>query len=225
MFNAFGAALSAVVLVVIAVAKFSEGAWSVVLLVPLMVITLLQVRRHYDCADAAMALRPPDSAGPIRTVPPPRAPSGSPSPPPEEAESPGEIEHLVLVPVSWLDLPNLRSLAYAASLDQPVLAIFVGFDDQEVTRMRQYWSVWGEHIPLETIVSPYRLVTLPLVHYVRLIRVVRPDLTLTVVMPTVVVRHLWQSVMHNDIERPLAARLVQVPGVVEAQVPFHLPDC
>jgi hypothetical protein len=186
LINAFGAGLSGVVLIVIAVAKFSEGAWSVLLLVPLVVITMLRIRRHYDHVDAATALRPPD-------------------------------------PVSWVDLPNLRSLAYAASLDQPVLAIFVGFDDQEDARMREYWRAWGDHIPLETIISPYRVITLPLVHYVREMRALRPDLTLTVVIPKVVVRHWWQRPLHNDIERPLHSSLVQVPGVIVASVPFHLP--
>jgi hypothetical protein len=223
LINAFGAGLSGVVLIVIAVAKFSEGAWSVLLLVPLVVITMLRIRRHYDHVDAATALRPPDPREPIRAIPPPRRPSAPASSPPEEAESPDEIEHLVLVPVSWVDLPNLRSLAYAASLDQPVLAIFVGFDDQEDARMREYWRAWGDHIPLETIISPYRVITLPLVHYVREMRALRPDLTLTVVIPKVVVRHWWQRPLHNDIERPLHSSLVQVPGVIVASVPFHLP--
>jgi amino acid transporter len=225
MFNAFGAVLSAAVLTVIAVAKFGEGAWSVVLLVPLMVIVLRRIRTHYQCAEAATALRPLDPRGPIQAIPPPRPSSGAASSPPEQAESPGEIEHLVIVPVSRLDLPNLRALAYAASLDQPVLAIFVAFDQEEASRMRYYWKVWGNHIPLEIIVSPYRLVRLPLVRYVRLIRALRPDLTLTVIMPMTVVHRAWQRVLHNDVQRRLQASLLQVPGVLVASVPFHLPPC
>ena len=115
-----------------------------------------------------------------------------------------------------MDLPTLRALAYAASLNQPVLALHVSPDEQDGERFRHYWNVWGDHVPLEVIVSPYRLITLPLVRYIRTLRARRPDLTITLVLPHVTVRHRWQRVLHNQTARRLRAALRQDTGVVVA---------
>jgi len=224
-FNLFGAVLSAGVVLVIAIAKFTEGAWTVVILVPLLVMGMRQIGRHYECADDLTTPKPLDGVAPRRVIVPPRQRRRTGEMEPEQAESPDEIQHLVIVPVSWVDLPTLRALAYAASLNKPVLALHVSPDEQDGERFRHYWNVWGDHIPLEVIVSPYRLITLPLARYIRTLRARRPDLTITLVLPHVTVRHRWQGVLHNQTAQRLGAALRQDTGVVVASVPFHLSEC
>ena len=60
----------------------------------------------------------------------------------------------------------MRALAYAASLQQPVLAVHVSPTEEEGERFRGYWSAWGDHLPLEVVVSPYRALVAPLVDYI-----------------------------------------------------------
>src|SRR5439155_12448304 len=92
-----------------------------------------------------------------------RSSSDGQQPAPEAAEAPDEIQHLVLVPVAHLNLPALRALAYAVSLGQPVLALHVSPDDQDADRIKREWDAWGRHVPLEVVISPYRLTVIPIV--------------------------------------------------------------
>jgi hypothetical protein len=67
-----------------------------------------------------------------------------------------------------------------------VLALHVSPDEEAAARIRRQWQAWGDHARLEVIISPYRLVTLPLVNYLRSLRSRQTGLTLTVVMPEAV---------------------------------------
>ncbi|WP_203916401.1 amino acid permease [Rugosimonospora africana] len=199
--NALGAVLSAVVLVTAAIAKFAEGAWVVVAAVPLLILLAVLIRRHYDAVGAATA---------ARAVP-------------EGAERPQELRHLSVVPVARLDLPSLHALAYAASLGQPVLAVHVSPDDEEDERFRQQWESWGDHVRLEIIVSPYRAVVPVLTGYLEALHLVRPDITLTVVLPEIVVSRWWERVLHGQLPPRLRRALRDLPGVVVTSVPLHVP--
>ena len=110
----------------------------------------------------------------------------------EEDESPDQLEHLAVVPIVRLDLASLRALAYAASLGQPLLAVHISPGDDEAARFKGYWAAWGDHVPLEVVDSPYRAVVAPLACYIDALRRQR-DLTLTVVLPAIIVKHRWQQ--------------------------------
>jgi amino acid transporter len=225
--NAGGAALSAAVLVVIAVAKFTEGAWIVVVLVPTLVATFRRIHLHYGCVEAATEPKPPEHPSHHLTsllAGRRSAPDGQ-QPAPEAAEAPDEIQHLALVPVADLNLPALRALAYAVSLGQPVLALHISPDDQDAERIQKEWDAWGRHVPLEVVISPYRLTVIPIVNYVRVLLAQSPRLTLTVVLPDLVVGHWWQAILHNRIPLKLRIPLRRWPGIVLTTVPFHLPPC
>jgi hypothetical protein len=130
-----------------------------------------------------------------------------------------------MVPVSHLNLPALRALAYAVSLGQPVLALHVSPDDQDADRIKKEWDAWGRHVPLEVVISPYRLTVIPIINYVRVLRSQSPRLTLTVILPDLVVGRWWQAILHNQIPLKLRVPLRRWPGIVLTTVPFHLPPC
>lgn len=136
---------------------------------------------------------------------------------------PSGAHHLALVPVAQLDLPSLRALAYAASLRQPVLAVHISPEKEDAERFHGYWDAWGDHLPLELIVSPYRAIVPPMVHCVEELHEQRPDLTLTIVLPELVVCHPWHRPLHNRVALRLRRALRNRPGVVVTTVPFHLP--
>lgn len=103
-------------------------------------------------------------------------------------------------------------------------ALHVSPTAQVSDRFRGYWQVWGNHLPLEVIVSPHRALVAPLVHYFWSLHQQRPELTLTVIMPQIVVRHWWHRVLHNNIAWRLSRTLRTLPRVVVTTVPFHLAD-
>ena len=140
----------------------------------------------------------------------------------EDDESPDQLQHLAVVPIVRLDLASLRALAYAASLGQPVLAVHISPGDDEAARFKSYWAAWGDHLPLEVVDSPYRALVAPLACYIDALRTQRPELTLTVVLPEIIVKHRWQQLLHNGTARRLRRALRRQPGVVVTTIPLHL---
>ncbi|HXA53723.1 MAG TPA: APC family permease, partial [Solirubrobacteraceae bacterium] len=279
-FNALGAFLSAIVLLITSFTKFLEGAWLVVILIPLLVMLFLRIRAHYLAVGRAVALQPlPAKARAHAITPPPgavvhvggggrtsgggggdgerravgggrtpgagggerRAQSGLGAPRSglgegrraagdtggglvEHEEAPDQVHNLTVVPVISMDLASLRALAYAASLGQAVLAVHISTDIDEARRFRSYWQAWGDHVPLEIVLSPYRALVAPLGRYLRLLHEQVPHFTITVVLPELVVRRLWHRALHNGVAPRLRRALRQLPGIVITTVPFHLPS-
>jgi amino acid transporter len=236
--NGVGATLSAIVFVIAGLTKFTQGAWVAVLVVGLFVVVSLRIRHHYAAVLEATALHPHPIEIPGRVVTPraddaasPRDPDASGAANPgngaeadtESEETPVEIRHLTVVPVAVLDLPGLRALAYAASLEQPLVALHVSPSDAEAERFRGYWHTWGDHLPLEVVVSPYRVIVGPIVNYLASLHRQRPDLTVTVIMPELVVRRRCHAFLHNRTAPRLRRALRPLTRVVVTTVPFHVP--
>ncbi len=226
--NATGALLSAIVFITAAITKFTEGAWVSLLVVVGFVTVANAIRRHYKAVAAAIALHPHTiEVPPHAIVPNGRADAASDG---EQAqrgqeteETPAEVHHLILVAVAALDLASMRALAYAASLEQPVLVLHVSPAEEEAERFREYWRTWGDHLPLEVVVSPYRAIVAPMINYIESLHRLRPELTLTVILPELVVRRWWQRALHSQVAPRLRRALRPLPKIVVTSVPFHLP--
>jgi hypothetical protein len=238
-FNATGGILSAIVFITAGITKFAQGAWVAVLAIGLFVLVALRVRRHYDLVAEAIALHPdaieiPASApftpgsGTAAAHRRPEADghdAATPSQDGEQAEqeeNPTVIQHLTIVPLAGMNLPGMRALAYAASLRHPVLALHISPTDDEANRFRAYWHTWGDHLPLEVVVSPHRAIVAPLVNYIVALHHQRPALTLTVILPEIVVRHWWHRILHSQTAPRLRRALRPLPKIVVTSIPFHL---
>jgi amino acid transporter len=203
-FNAIGCALSAIVFVIAGITKFSAGGWLALVIVVAFTAAGLLIRRHFDHVESALALSRQDT------------PDG------EREEAPSQITSLAIVVVGHLDRATMRALAYAASLRQPVLALHVSPTEEESTRFRKYWTTWGNHVTLEVVESPYRAVIPPTIEYIESLHAQRPDLTLTVIVPELAVRHRWQRALHDETAASLRRALEPLGKVVVTSVPFHV---
>ena len=223
--NLLGAVLSAAVVVIAAITKFTEGAWLVVVLVPLIVLVCERIHGHYEMARRALTPRAAESSHRLlpSSVAGPDAPLPATSRHAELQDTPIEVHNFTIVPVAVFDLAALRALAYAASLGQPVLALHVSPTGDESERFRREWEAWGNHLPLEIIVSPFRATVAPLTYYVAALHRQRPDLTMTLVVPEIVVAKPWQRILHSHTAARLRRALRPYEGIVVATVPFHLP--
>ena len=236
--SATGGLLSAIVFITAGITKFTAGAWVALLAVGLFTLTAQRIRRHYELVAKAIALHPHTIEVPKHRI----VPSGRDAAAraetetmerdaaeearrrdAESEETPEEIHHLIVVPVASLDLASMRALAYAASLQQPVLALHVSPSEEEGERFRSYWRTWGDHLPLEVVVSPYRAIVAPMVNYIESLHRLSADLTLTVILPEIVVERRWQRILHNQTAPRLRRALRPLPKIVVTTVPFHLP--
>ncbi|MFJ2211739.1 APC family permease [Streptomyces sp. NPDC101062] len=238
-FNATGAVLSALVFITAGITKFTEGAWLAILTVGVFLLVTTRIHRHYARVAEALRLRPQKIEIPSRTIAPlaggAREPAGNAegteggegtesTRDAEPEESPEEMRHLSVVALDSLHRASMRALAYAASLQQPVLALHVSPSDEDAERFRAAWLLWGDHLPLRIIVSPYRAIVTPLISYVESLHRQRPDLTITVIIPELVVRHWWHRVLHSRLAGRLRRALRPLPKIVVTTVPFHVPD-
>jgi len=202
--NGLGAATTLLVSLIISVTKFLEGAWIVVLLIPLLVMTFLAIHRHYQHVE-----RERTTDIPVR---------------------PQDVHHRLIVPIAALDRAAIQSLAYARSISPHVTAVHVTIDEEEANKIRERWNDWqhylheGEETHLLVIESPYRSLMRPLLAYIDTIHERHPEDMLTVILPEFVVAHWWEYFLHNQTALRLKAALLFRPGIVVINIPEHLLD-
>src|SRR5438132_2768056 len=200
IFNGIGAVATFVVLVVVAVTKFADGAWMVVVLLPVLIVLFRGIHAHYTQAATELAAETPID--------------------------PDEISHQVIVPIASLDQVALPTLAYARSIargaDDVVNAVHITADGEEAETLRLQWEEWQCGVQLTIIESPFRSLVGPLLAYIDAMHAQHPGKTLTVVLPEMVPAHWWEQVLHNQTALRLKAALLFRPGIVVADVPYHL---
>ncbi|MEU6948857.1 APC family permease [Streptomyces sp. NPDC046316] len=196
--NAFGACLTAVVLVIVLITKFTHGAWIVVIAMPVLFAGMKGVRRHYETVAAEVAVAPGDRP---RTL----------------------AENHVMVLVSSVNAPSLRALSYARTLRPASLtAVTVAEDPAEAEVMRATWDAHGIDVPLRVLSSPYRSVVQPILRHIREAPERTEDSVVSVVIPEYVVGHWWEQPLHNQSALRLKARLLFMKNVVVIDVPYRL---
>jgi amino acid transporter len=192
--NATGAAITGLVLVIVLVTKFAQGAWIVVLAAPVLFVIMKAIARHYRQITADLA---PGASG---------------------VALPGRIHAVVLV--SNLLAPTLRALAFAqATAPDTLVAVKVSSDDAE-DLLPAEWEHRGVPIPLVVIESPFRETVRPVLRYVRHLRREHPGDVISVIIPEYVVGRWWQHLLHNQTALRLKGRLLFEPAVTVTSVPW-----
>lgn len=195
--NGFGAIVTGIVLVVVAVTKAQEGAWIILLLIPVHVFFFRITKRHYDVVAAELSLKGWTNATPRR-------------------------QNTVLVPLSGVHRAVVQALEYAKTLSKDVRAVYVNVDAMTTERLRQDWAQWGQGVPLVILESPYRSLMEPFLEYIEQVDAERPDDFLTVVLPEFVPAKWWHHLFHNQRALLIKGALLFKPNVVVTSVPFHL---
>ncbi|WP_433456485.1 APC family permease (plasmid) [Streptomyces sp. CA-142005] len=197
--NGTGAIATGLVLVIVLITKFTEGAWLAVLAAVLLWTAMRGIRHHYDATAAELDVADPH----------------------DELQPPAQVYAVVLV--SRLHRPTLRALAYARSFHPTTLeALNVAVDREEAAALEQRWHDLDIPVPLKVLNSPYREITRPVVQYVRSIRRASPRELVAVFIPEYVVGHWWENLLHNQSALWLKSRLRFTPGVTVTSVPWQM---
>ena len=143
--------------------------------------------------------------------------------PPDELTLTLPARNRSIVLVSKLHLPTLRALAYARATQPSHLeAVTVDVDEAETLRLKEDWERANIPVPLTVVASPYREITRPVMGYVKRLRRESPRDIVTVYIPEYVLGHWWEQLLHNQSALRLKSRLLLLPGVVVASVPYQL---
>lgn len=197
--NALGMTMTALVLLVILVTRFTRGAWISLVAIALAVALMWGVRSRYDAVHRELAVDDPAA----------------------ERALPSRVHAVVLV--SRVHKPTLRAVAYARAARPSTLeAVTVGVDAAETAELRAQWAALGVPVPLRILDSPFREITRPVLAHVAELRRRGPRDLVVVYIPEYVVGRWWERLLHNQSTLRLKARLRLLHGVVVATVPWQL---
>ncbi|MFI9358023.1 APC family permease [Streptomyces lydicus] len=199
--NGFGALLTGVSAVVVTATKFTEGAWLVLLALPLLVLTFEAVHRAYTRIGERLGLG--------------RVP-----------EAPCRAKSLVVVPVSHLSRLTCEALNAAVSLGDEVVAVTVTHADADdrpaAVALRRDWELWDPGVQLLELPSTTRSLGRPIADYVTGLTTHRPDTRITVLIPEAEPAHLWQRLLQNQRGAVVAHAVRRDTDAVICRLRFRL---
>jgi amino acid transporter len=196
MINGFGALVTGVVLIIVAVTKTLEGAWIVLLLIPTIVAFFKATHRHYDHVASELTLR--------------------------GYEPHRRLHNTVLVPIGGLQRAVVEALRYAETLSDDVRAIYVDVNPAQTEQLQREWTAWGGGVELVVLPSPYRSLMEPLLEYIEQAAEEKSSDYVTVILPEFVPKRWWQHLYHNQTSLLIKGALLFRPNIVVTSVPFHL---
>ena len=194
--NGAGALVTGLVLMVVAITKATEGAWIILLLIPLNVVLFRITRHHYDVVASQLTLR--------------------------GWERQARRHNTVLVPISGIQRAVVGAMEYARTLSSDVRAIYVNIDPTATEQLKREWEQWGDGVPLVVLQSPYRSLMEPLLEYIERVSIDQPKGYVTIVLPEFVPARWWHHLFHNQRALLIKGALLFKPNTVVTSVPFHL---
>lgn len=194
-----GATATFGVLMIVAITKFTRGAWVPMIVIPAIVLLFKAIKRHYDEVSSKLSIA--------------------------ADYKPRRMNHTVIVLVGGLHRGVLEALAYARSLaPNRLIAVTVVSDEDEQERIEKAWAEREIDTPLEIVHSPYRELSRPILRFVDELDARYENDIITVVVPEFVVGSWWGQLLHNQSALVLKGRLLFRKGTVVISVPYHLED-
>jgi len=193
--NALGAALTAVAAIVFMASKFIEGAWLLLILIPVLMGLFTRVQRYYDTVAVELGIG---------------------RQPPRPAPQPG----LVVVPVATINAATTRALSAARSLGGHVVAVTADTGADDLDDFRRRWADWNPGVQLVVVPSPNRGLVAPLLGYVK--DRAAEGRQVTVLIVELQPRRRRYRILHNQRGLILATVLRARTDAVVATLPFRL---
>lgn len=196
-----GAVVTGMVTLVTMVAKFAQGAWIVIVAIPLFVWMFIRIHEHYKKLGKQLRLDE------------------------REWQRPQKIwKPKVIIPISGVSKVVDQSVQYARSISDDITALSIIFDEKDEQKLRQKWETFYPDIPLTIIYSPYRTILSPLLEYITRTEKEADRAPVTVLLPQFVVKKWWHTFLHNQTAIILRFVLIMKKDVVIATLPYHLRE-
>ncbi|ADV84713.1 APC family permease [Terriglobus saanensis] len=205
--NGIGAVATGITLLVVLVAKFTEGAWMIAVLIPVLVLLMNSVKRHYAGVQAQITCEVPLNAANL-------------------------VQPFVIVPMDGWTRITSKALRFGMKLSDQVQAVHVG-EEENQCQIRAVWQQYvadpvshTDRVAPELVVldSPYRFVISPLVEYILKVEREHPDRQIAVLVPELVVHFWWQTLLHNQRAQLLKLLLLMRGNgrIIVINIPWYL---
>jgi amino acid transporter len=201
LINAVGCVATAIVAVVVTTVKFVDGAWFVIVLIPLLVAMMLFIRRQYDAQERELHVR--DDV--VIDAP--------------------HREQRVVIPINGINRAVIQAVKFGRTLSPDLRAVFVTEDTEVAEALRTRWERQLPGVPLVIVESPYRAVISPVIAYLDVLDQAwppdKPAPITIVVLPEYVARHWWERLLYNQTARRLKTAILGREHTVIADVPYR----
>jgi len=195
--NTLGATMTASVLIIVTITKFTHGAWLIFLAIPVLSFLMVGVHRYYRDVDHEIAM--------------------------DDQTHFGSTGDVALILVNKLQKPVVKAVDYAlAAKHDKTFAVHISVTKEDAAALEAEWRAHRMPIPLKIIESPYRTYASPIAEFVKQYREQHGSAVVTVYLPQYIVGHWWESLLHNRRARRIAQQLMLVHGVSITLVPWLL---
>jgi len=202
--NGIGATMTGVVLVVVTTVKFADGAYLVVILIPLLVGMMVFIHRQYAASRRELTVRD------------------------DVVFAPPQREERAVVPIPGVNRAVIQAVNVARSVADDVRAVFITENAEDGITVREQWERQVPGVPLVVVESPYRALTGPLEAYLDVLDSAwppdKPAPITFVVLPEYVARRWWERLLYNQSVKRLRSSLLGRPHTVVVNVPYRRDD-
>ena len=202
--NAAGGVLTAVVLGVVVFEKFEDGAYLIVIMVPLLVAMMQFIHAQYARSARELAVHPDLVVAALHR------------------------EERVVVPIPGVNRAVVQAINVARSIDDDVRAVFISVDQARAADVRAAFERQIPGVPLVVVDSPYRALAGPFLAYLDVLDAAwppdKPAPITFVVIPEYVARSWWERILYNQAAKRLRAMLLGRPHTVVVDVPYRRED-
>jgi amino acid transporter len=202
--NGFGAFITIITTIIIVYEKFTEGAWIVAILIPIIVIAMLSIKGHYNRLADVLRVELEDL---------------------KDTQLTRKFNHVMIVPIASINKATLNALQYARSITSDVIAIHISTNRQYMEKVKIRWKALNTDIVLVAKYSPYRAVVTPLLKYIGdMARVAGDDEKITVLLPQFIVHEWWGNILHNKTSFFIRESLMRHKNVIVSTYPYHIDN-
>jgi Amino acid transporters len=202
--NGLGALVTFITVIIIGVTKFFHGAWIVCILVPILVRSMIRVKKHYNHVAEQLKLTVYKRPKEINLA---------------------EEKRYVIVPIDTLNKSFLKALNYARTISDNIIVFHVSVDDETTEKLLKKWDEYNVGIPIIVKKSPYRHIVGPLVKYIESDEYgAGPMDTVTVIIAQFVVTKWWGNILHNQTSLFIKTLLLKRRNIAMVTIPYIIQE-
>lgn len=199
LMNGFGMICTAVVLVVVAIFKFTHGAWLVIIIIPMIVYAFKRIHFHYVMFGRELSQSHYDMPVCEKLT-----------------------DHVVVIPISGLHRGVMNAIRYGQGISNDLRVCFVKTDDESAERMLMSWNDKFPGQKLYVLESPYRSISEPILDFIDVVSKEHPTEFITVIFPEFITAKWHHQLLHNQTAWLIKLSLIYKKNVVVTSVKYHL---
>lgn len=197
LINTVGMLTTLTICLIFLITKFTQ-VWTIFVFLPIVIFIFRKINGHYR-----------DLADELRLD--------------VETEKPQPKGSVIVIPVSGISQVVKNTISYAQSLSDDIVAVYVGFSDEEMKRMEEKWEQWNPGVRLIVLRSHYRSIIKPLFKFIDTVEWKKAETDhVTVMIPQFITKRWWHNLLHNQTSFFLRAYLFARQDVKIATVPYRL---